>query len=112
AKNRFIGRYAYFILPIGKTLDVKFTHNLSQRAVQANGQGAPNYERFVRNQGFVTYEINLAAFLYALNTNLYNGPAPAYSYVLAANGPITQGDAFRDARSFLDYRYHRAYNPN
>ena len=114
ANNRFIGRYAYIIVPVGKTLDLNFIHNLSQqRAGQGNGsgQGAVNYERFVRNEGFGTYEINLAAFLYALNTNLYPVPVP-YSYALGPNGPVSQGDAFRDARSFLEYRYIGDYNQN
>ena len=33
ATNRFIGRYAYIVLPIGKTLDFNFIHNFSKSAI-------------------------------------------------------------------------------
>jgi len=67
ANNRFIGRYAYIILPVGKSLDLNFIHNQSLQ--NHPPQPMPvNFGRFFRNQGFGTYEINLAAFLHVLNT--------------------------------------------
>ncbi len=96
ANNRFLGRYAFIILPVGKTLDLNFIHNQSQ----------PKGSGYFRNQGFGTYEINLAAFLTALNTNVY-GAISNYSY-----GPISTGTAFEDARAFLQYRYGGNYGPN
>jgi len=108
--NKFIGRYAYIILPVGKSLDLNFIHNMSQLST------SPNPGRYVRNQGFGTYEINLAAFLYALNTNNYFAWAGwgDYRYDLSgpAGTPNSDGEAFRDALSFLQYRYGGDYGPN
>jgi hypothetical protein len=60
SSNRFIGRYAYLIVPIGRTLDIDFAHNDALRRANAG---------FSRNQGHGTWEMNLAAFLADLNTN-------------------------------------------
>jgi hypothetical protein len=107
ANNRFIGRYAYIILPVGKTLDVNFIHNQSQSNFLA---GLPNPGRFYRDQGFGTYEINLAAFLAALNTNSAwadpRDPNPGYRY--STNG-FSAGTAFADALDFVQYRYRGGY---
>jgi hypothetical protein len=89
--NRFGGRYAYLILPIGKTLDIDFIHN--------EGKPTPgSQDGYFRSQGHGSWEINLAAFLadvnntwgYTFNTNLL---APS------------SGPAFDDALHILRYRY-------
>ncbi|MBU6399020.1 MAG: hypothetical protein KGS61_01755, partial [Verrucomicrobia bacterium] len=80
--NRFLGRYAYIALPMGKSLDLNFMHN------QAKTLG-PAAEGFSRNQGVGSWELNLAAFLCDLNTNvwgnyLYNPTPGSSSPALAA----------------------------
>ncbi|PYK60496.1 MAG: hypothetical protein DME21_11475, partial [Verrucomicrobia bacterium] len=63
---------------------------------------------YVRNQGVGSWEINLAAFLRDLNTNVWSGPG-SYSY----NPPVPKqlggvgGFAFSDSLSILSYRYVR-----
>lgn len=85
ASNRFIGRYAFLIAPAGRTLDINFIHN---RATNAN--------RFNRNQGHGSWELNLAAFLSNLNSNVWTG----YDYGRRA------GFGFRDADEILTFRYN------
>ena len=61
ANNKFVARYAYIAVPVGKTLDLNYAHNYTKRSsltMDANvGDG------FFRNQGVGTWEINLAALL-------------------------------------------------
>ncbi len=90
ATNRFVARYAFIILPAGKTLDLNYVHN------QAVSPGL----HFYRNQGFGTYEINLAAFLRDLNTNLFT--ASDYLYSPGSGGA---GAAFINAQKLLWYRF-------
>ncbi|MFO1501832.1 MAG: hypothetical protein U1G07_26230, partial [Verrucomicrobiota bacterium] len=102
--NRFIGRYAFAILPAGRSLDINFIHNDAKRLRQDVGAAG-----FVRNQGVGPWEINLAGFFAALNTNInawgvLNQPALAYNYVTNLNF-ASGGLAFEDARRILQYRY-------
>jgi hypothetical protein len=91
ATNRFIGRYAFIKVPVGKTLDLNHIHNSARRgAVQ---------ERFLRNQGVGSWEINLAGFLNTLNPNVW----ATYNYApFGIPGPSW---SFEDAGSLLNYRY-------
>jgi hypothetical protein len=99
ADNRFLYRYAYLAVPAGQTLDLNCIHN------QALGPVVPKFQplNFIRNQGVGTYEINLAAFLRDLNTNMWG------SYLYDPIGGFRQGTAFADAGALLAYRY--AVNP-
>ena len=97
ADNRFIARYAYIVIPAGKTLDVNYIHNRAKR-ISNLGEG------FLRNQGVGTWEINLAAFLADLNTNAWWNPAPGYVY-RQNNALDSWGSAFTNANEFLNYRY-------
>ena len=97
ADNRFIARYAYIVIPAGKTLDVNYVHNRAKR-ISNLGEG------FLRNQGVGTWEINLAAFLADLNTNAWWNPTPGYFYSQNNTLPST-GAAFTSANDFLNYRY-------
>lgn len=103
--NRFVGRMAYLALPVGKTLDINFIHNQADpRASSPNisGPRAPN--GFARNQGYGSWEINLAGFLAGLNTNNYAwGPL---SYNWNSVNALPFGEAFDNARSLLAFRYN------
>ena len=101
--NQFIGRYAYLVLPIGKTLDLNFIHN--------HAKGAPSManDGFIRDQGVGSWELNLAALLNDLSTNMYQAPVNVpYSYV-PLPGTANQGDSFVDANNFLSFRYQTNY---
>ncbi len=91
--NHMVGRFAYLVLPAGKTLDLNFLHNQAKRV-------GPRVEGYLRNQGVGSWEINLAAFLHQLNPNAWR----TYSY---QTNPFTssQGSAFEDALALLRYRY-------
>jgi hypothetical protein len=91
--NRFIGRYAYLIIPVGRTTDIDFIHNDTQ------GPG------FFRTQGHGSWELNLGAFLADLNTN---NPALTYGWGDYQYRPNTRsfvGISFDDASQILRYRY-------
>ena len=98
ADNRFIARYAYLVVPVGKTLDVNYIHNRAKRPA------IPTNEGFLRNQGVGTWEINLAAFLADLNTNAWWNPVPGYNYS-QVNAAASFGPAFANANDILNYRY-------
>jgi hypothetical protein len=96
ADNKFIARYAYIIVPVGKTLDVNYAHNRAKR-ISNTGEG------FLRNQGVGTWEINLAGFLADLNTN---GWWNLNNYVYQLNSAVpSTGAAFTNANDLLSYRY-------
>lgn len=96
--NHFVGRYAYLLLPAGKSLDLNFIHNQAKRNLPAD-------DGFLRNQGVGSWEINLAAFLRELNTNAWNG----YEYLTNLNIP-SRGIAFEHANLLLNLRYRGSYN--
>lgn len=116
--NRFAYRYSYLVVPAGKTLDVNYIHNQAR----ANTSGAMDQfgRNYFRDQGVGSWEINLAAFLYDLNTNgvygwgnlpnAYNGYD--YNSVNPLNPfpPTIQGNAFNDAAAL--YRYRLNGTPN
>jgi hypothetical protein len=101
--NHFISRYAFAAIPSGNTLDLNYIHNQAlNTSMQAGNDG------FMRNQGVGAWEINLAAFLADLNTNVWAGPFPLpNNQYYAYNEPngINSGYAFQDAFSLLYYRY-------
>jgi len=100
ATNRFVARYAYFVVPSGKTLDVNYIHN---QAFDPNKPALkPSGEDFYRNQGVGSWEINLAAFLYDLNTNLYAWGGTYFYNPLSGFPP--NGNAFVDAGAIYRYR--------
>lgn len=108
SSNRAFGRYAYLVQPIGKALDLNFIHNDGRRFMDTNT--ANNFDSgFHRNQGFGTWEINLAAFLATINTNLWpvdpSVPQP-YRYITNATPTRNSGTAFWDATDLLRYRYN------
>ncbi|MBL9137158.1 MAG: hypothetical protein JNK85_14895 [Verrucomicrobiales bacterium] len=97
--NLFVGRFAYLILPVGKTLDLNYIHNHAKR----NGAAQ---EGFLRNQGVGSWEINLAAFLHDLNTNQWN----TYDYVYNNLFSSSRGVAFEDAFFLLNNRFTNSVN--
>jgi len=106
ATNRFIGRYAFMALPMGKSLDLNFMHNQAKRI-------RPLWDGYMRNQGVGSWELNLAAFLTDLNPNLWpgNGSAgyPNYFYNTNYNAS-SSGAGFSNALTILQYRYKTNYN--
>lgn len=99
--NRFVSRYAWIAVPSGKTLDLNAIHNQAK-------QNGPLQDGFRRNMGFGTWELNLAAFLTDLNTNLWNPPGAEYLY--NPNASLSTGVAFQNAADIVSYRYGRNYN--
>jgi hypothetical protein len=96
--NRFIGRFAYLVLPAGKSLDLNFLHN---QAKLTKSTGQQIGEGFIRNQGVGSWEINLAGFFRDLNTNVW----PIYKFYPDL-GLASVGSAFNDAYTFLSNRYN------
>ncbi|MDB6018822.1 MAG: hypothetical protein JWR19_3311 [Pedosphaera sp.] len=100
SSNKYVARYAFLAQPVGNTLDINYIHN---QAKQLN----PKADGYLRDQGFGSWEINLAGFLYYLNTNQWGGQ---YLYNTNAN-QLSSGFAFDDALGILRYRYNGSYVP-
>jgi hypothetical protein len=99
SSNRFLGRYAYLVVPSGKTLDINYIHNQAYtRTLTSVDDG------FMRNQGGASWEINLGAFFTDLNWNTWT---TNYEYRRPLLGNVGLG--FEDALSVLRYRYAGAY---
>ncbi len=96
ATNKFIGRFAYLILPTGKSLDLNAIHN------QIKKPGATDGDYFVRNQGVGPWEINLAAFLADLNYRWWGYSSSSYQQL--TNPQNNVGGSFDHAFSLLSYR--------
>ena len=125
ATNRFIGRYTYVALPIGKTLDFNYIHNYSKyigggvpSVMQVPGSQALGQDGFVRDQGVGSWELNLAGFFWGLDTNFYANTstpyfATPYNYILGTSGStaVNRGYVFDDAYAFLRFRYAGTYGP-
>lgn len=96
--NPFIARYAYILLPVGRTLDVNWIHNDSR----TNTLGA-GFTGYFRNQGVGGYELNLAAFLHDLNPNpnIWDD----YQFDSTVTPPRSGRVSFEDAFEILNYRY-------
>ncbi|MGA2865395.1 MAG: hypothetical protein ABSF95_13050 [Verrucomicrobiota bacterium] len=115
--NLFVSRFAYIILPASKTLDQNYIHNYAKVACGLAALGFPlsmsGNDGFMRNQGVGPWEINLAAFLVDLNTNLWPGPVlnpgpQNYQYRPYKGESVCSpnlGVAFDDALALTRYRY-------
>jgi hypothetical protein len=107
--NPFIARYAFIAVP-ANSLDFNHIHN--QVAQQANPSMTLGNDGYFRNQGVGTWEINLAAFLADLNTNIWDpqGSGNQYIYNRAFSGLANSGVSFFDAFDLLTNRYADNYN--
>ncbi|MCI0536297.1 MAG: hypothetical protein L0Z50_13840, partial [Verrucomicrobiales bacterium] len=104
--NRFIGRYAFQVLPTGKSLSLNSVHNYAKR-IRADMSA----EGFSRNQGVGSWELNLAAFLADLNTNIWNSAVFGGVYRFDARPNFASlGKAFVDANQILKFRYDGRYD--
>ncbi len=97
ATNRFIGRYAFIVLPEGKSLDLNTIHNQIKQPAMRGG------DYYARNQGIGPWEMNLGGFLSDLNFNVWGGPQ-GYIYQRPSSLAPNQGVAFNDAASILRHR--------
>ena len=108
ATNKFISRYAYIVLPASKTLDINYIHNYAKLL---NAKTMIGGDGFLRNQGVGTWEINLAASLVDLNTNMWPFPfvnafgTPYYYNWQSTGAGNNSGVAFDDSMSLMRYRY-------
>ena len=106
SSNYFLARYAYMVVPASKTLDINYIHNQAvSKSLDIANDG------FFRNQGVGSWEINLAAFLADLNTNMWypdNGKLGTY-YLYNQPVAANRGIDFLDAQAILDYRYGNSY---
>jgi hypothetical protein len=116
ASNQFVARYAFFAVPIGNGLDLNYDHN--QAKVAARGGGNPaqlsRTEGYLRDEGVGSWEMNLAAFLYYLNTNTYAWGYGPGSYRYDTNALNTSaGNAFFDSLGIVRWRANDTYaNPS
>jgi hypothetical protein len=127
ATNIFIGRYAYMVLPIGKTLDFNYIHNFAKgnyvnslinRLTNDSVPGFIETDGYARDQGIASYELNLAALLDIVcpDAYQYGFPNDPYyvmkkPYLYQYNAPYlaialpNKGFAFDDAEAIFHYRY-------
>lgn len=100
ATNQFSGRYAYFVQPVGKTLDLNYIHN----HLKYTKPTSIVLDYYGRYNGVASWELNLAATLGALNTNAYV-PASLSGYNYNTNAGVNGGITFLDANAILTNRY-------
>src|ERR1035438_7723505 len=112
ASNQFTHRYAYLVVPASQTLDINTVHNYAKKTLAPGRAGIPWPDGFLRNQGVLTAEMNLAAFLVDLNTNLWPFPQaspPPFGfqpYFYNTNLALAStGTAADDADAVVRYRY-------
>src|ERR1035441_3289042 len=108
ASNLFTHRYAYLVVPAGQTLDL---NNIYNDAKQLDMTSKPN-DGFFRNQGVLAAEMNLAAFLVALNTTLWPASSPnqyGFQYYFYNLNGTSTGAASDDAAALLRWRYNGNY---
>jgi hypothetical protein len=101
--NRFIGRFAYLILPTGRSLDINHLGNSAKLPGIAGTQpnrGATVNSGYLRNQGVGSWELNAAGFLRALNTNVWQ--LNDFNYFTSTTP--SSGFAFSDAERILRFR--------
>ncbi|MFT5490370.1 MAG: hypothetical protein ACI8V5_000717 [Limisphaerales bacterium] len=98
--NRFVGRYAYLVMPTSKSLDINRIHNQARLL----GQSSPSAveEGYRRNHGVGDWELNMAGFLVELNGAAWNRTGSQYDYQLYF---ANNGDAFNHARDLSRARY-------
>ena len=97
--NRFVGRYAYLVMPTSRSLDLNYIHNQARLINQPHNA---NDEGYVRNQGVGNWELNLAAFLVELHRGVWNAAGSTYAYdPFLANS----GRAFEHAMELSRARY-------
>ena len=120
--NQFVGRYAFLVMPAGKSLDINNIHN-QNKLYYNGGNRSPfleNQDGYMRNHGVGSWEINLAAFLATLNTNVNNelnsSPNVPFSWWYGLYDPSTSlpnqnfynsplvFNTFFEAASLLRYR--------
>jgi hypothetical protein len=126
--NAFINRYAYLVLPIGKTLDLNYMGNFLKKtymngfsALQPGESTLFPYDGYARDQGIGSWELNLAGLLEAVSPWAYEEPASfSYpGYPTPSFGPYSysppdasssgfnpnRGNAFEDAQAIIAFRY-------
>jgi len=122
--NIFTSRFAYLVVPIGQGLDMNMMHNYAKGPTLIPGnQTLPWPDGFLRNQGILPAELNLAGFLVDLNTNAWPYPERSpvspfnnfspYAYYTNSypNNPLAStGAAADDAAAFVRYRYAVSLN--
>ena len=110
--NKFIGRYAYMVLPTGRSLDINYIHNQARDPMKRNldrPSGRGNQYLYMRNQGVGSWELNLAAFLAQLNPIQWWYYYDWLGRPVNANGleyPRADRLSFSDSRDILLHRYN------
>jgi hypothetical protein len=108
--NPFIARYCFIAVP-ANSLDLNYIHNQALSPFDSGNGLSLSDDDYYRNQGIGTWEINLAAFLTDLNTNIWDPQNPVgneYQYFRPVNSP-NNGVAFNDAFVLLTNRYASLY---
>ena len=120
--NLFTSRFAYIVVPIGLGLDENMMHNYAKdpkgTILVPGNQTLPWPDGFLRNQGILPAELNLAGFLVDLNTNAWPYPERSsvppfnnfipyayYTNCYPINPVASTGAAADDAAAFVRYRY-------
>lgn len=67
--NLFMSRFAYLVMPAGKSLDLNAIHNQNKLNNTLRVPLNTDLDGYIRNHGVAGWELNLAAFIAGLNTN-------------------------------------------
>ena len=113
ASNPGVGRFAYFVQPIGKSLEINYIHNNSKGDIPNNSDYSMTIsyngaDGFMRDQGVGSWENNFAGYFYYIDPYHY---ARSYGnfYAYNAGALANAGPSFDDARELLRSRYNHAF---
>ena len=110
-QNLAQSRYAFIAVPVGNTLDINAIYDQTATATVNPSTASHVADGFFRNEGVGSWELNLAAFLTDLNTNIWDPVANPYNYLeWMQSGNANNGAGFVDALDLLSYRYGFNYN--
>ena len=106
--NPFIARYCFIAVP-ANSLDINYIHNQARDLASGNNLNV-NSDGYFRNQNVGTWEINLAAFLADLNTNIWDPQGFGNQYQFRQPNFVNLGFGFQDAYYLLASRYADSYS--
>jgi hypothetical protein len=90
--NRYIGRFVFIALPVGKALDANYIFNNIKQNTDSRTSG------YLRGPGFGSWDINLAALFADINTNIFG-------YQYNTDSTPSRYGAFTYAQEMLNFRY-------
>lgn len=109
--NQFLHRYAFLVMPAGKSLDLNAIHNQNKLNNSGRIPLYADFDGYSRNHGVGGWELNLAAFIAGLNTNTNQVGVTNLTWAYGNYNPLTASPVFPsffNPPANFDEAFHRA----